>query len=416
MIKIFQMKIAIKIFLLFFYCGVWSQTNGIVKKGLVLNKKDSLGIPYTNVYSDVYKIGAVSNELGEYLLNIPNTISNKVITFSSLGYLSKKIAIEKIRDTIFLIPSTEQLNEILISSNKPNIENILNKVFKNLKNNYSNKRHLLNGFYRQTSIRDSMYVKIIESDISIQEYGIAKQLDRDRIKVNHYRRSDDIQSSWQKKFIKAVTNILAMNEMVWLKKNDFVKNFAKVNDSKFYRKKILKNFIFEYNSKTYINNEAVYIFDFYPKKLENIYISDNDLSKIYINSKDYAIIKVVWKSLIKKYDSYIPLSKNIINYAKIGNYYYLTNSSRFSKYKKEFINHWMYIYEVKQDRKDYLKIKRREAENAYQNFGDRKYKYDAVFWDNYKILPLIPINKKMKKLIEAQNNLDNQYKKNSDEE
>ncbi|MCF6168566.1 hypothetical protein [Lutibacter sp.] len=408
-----ETKIIFTLLALFLYISVVSQTVQTIKKGLILNKVDSTAMPFVNIYSDIYKIGTVTNELGEFILSVPNTILNNEITISCLGFFNKKISFDKMKDTIFLSPSVEILKEVIVSNNTPRFSSVVDSIYARLKNNYSNKRHLLKAFYRESAIRDSMYVRIIEADIGIQEYGIKKTLDRDRIKVYQYRRGNNLQSSWQRKFIKVASRIFSMNQMVWLKNNDFIKNFSKNEKYKVYYKNILNNFIFDYHSTTTINNTPVFVFSFYSKDFKNLNLTENQISKIYVNANDYAVIRFEWVQGLNKYNSFLEMSKNIYNYAKIGDFYYLTNVSRKSNFKKEYINYNMYVYKVNINRKEYSKIKRKVAENAFVDFGYKKYKYDSIFWKNYKILPEIPLKVKMQSLIEIEKKLGKQYQDNS---
>lgn len=409
------MKRFLKIFFLIICVNSFSQNNYYEKKGIVLSKIDSTSLPYVNIYSDIYKIGTVTNELGEFLLSIPDTITNKIITFSSLGYLTKKISIDNINDIIYLSPSTEILNEVFISNNTPKFEKLVDSIYDRLKDNYSNKQHLLKAFYRQTTIKDSSYLRIIEADIDIQEYGITKQLDRDRIKVNQYRRSDDKMSSRYKRNWELASKLFGeKNELVWVKKGDFINNFAKTKEFSVYYKNILDRYNFTYEYTTAIDNNLVYVFSFYMKSLENIPLLDNQLSKIYINAKDFAVLKVEKVSGFKRGNTFQNFIKDIYHYTKIGKYYYLSSVFQYVIYEnKEIIIDKLHTYEIITDRDDYEKIKRKEVEKINKDFSTKDYKYDSIFWENYKILPEVPLIAKMQSLIEIEKKLNNQYLDNS---
>lgn len=401
--------------ILLFCINTFSQNNYYEKKGIVLSKIDSTSLPYVNIFSDIYKIGTVTNELGEFLLSIPDTITNKIITFSSLGYLTKKISIDNINDIIYLSPSTEILNEVFISNNTPKFEKLVDSIYDRLKDNYSNKRHLLKAFYRQTTIKDSSYLRIIEADIDIQEYGITKQLDRDRIKVNQYRRSDDKMSTRYKKNWELASKLFGeKNELVWVKKEDFINNFAKTKEHTFYHKNILNSYNFTYEYSTAIDNNQVYVFSFYMKSLKNVPLLDNQLSKIYINAKDFAVLKVEKVSGFKRGNTFHNFQKKIYHYAKVGKYYYLTSIFNYVIFEnKEIKIDKLHTYEIITDRDDYEKIKRKEVEKINKDFSTKDYKYDSIFWKNYKILPEVPLIIKMQSLIEIEKKLNNQYLDNS---
>lgn len=410
------MKTFIKVSILFFYVSSFSQIKLIDTKGIVLNSIDSTSLPYVNIYSDFYKIGTVTNELGEYLLSVPDTISNRIITFSSIGFLSKKINIENIKDTVFLSPSFEFLNEITISNKTPRFEQLVDSIYNRLKNNYSNKRHLLKTFYRQTTIKDSSYLRIIEADINIQQYGITKQLDRDRIKVNQYRRSDDKMSTRYKINWNLASKLFGeKNELVWLKKTDFINTFSKGKGYAYYHKNIVEEHKFNYEYSTSIDSARVYVFSFYNKRYENIPLSESQLSKIYINAKDFAVLKVEEILGYKKGNTFKNITKRIYHYSRIGDKYYLNSvfKSFFYNKTKELIIDNLYTYRVIVDRREYEKIGRLEREKIDEDFSNKAYKYDSIFWKNYKILPDVPLNIKMQSFIEKEKKLAKQYLNNS---
>lgn len=411
-------KTILRITLLIFCINSYSQIKHYTKQGVILNKTDSTAIPYVNIYSDTYKIGTVTNEIGEFLLNIPDTISDKTITINSLGFLTKKISLDKFTNQIYISPSTEILDEIQISTKTPKFEKLVDSIYTNLKKNYSNKRHLLKVFYRQTAIKDSSYLRIIEADIDLQEYGIKKPSDRDRIKVNNYRRSNDKMSSRYKKLWAIASKMFGeKNELVWVNKGNFIKIFSKTKEYSLYHKNILKNYVFDYEYTTSINSDPVYVFTFYKKSLDGIVPLENQqLSRIYINAKDYAVLKFEKVSGYKKGNKFKNFIKDNYYYTKIGDYYYLSSAYKSVIYKnKETKIHKLHTYKVVTNRDDYKKVKRKDAEKINKDFTNKKYKNDSIFWKNYPILPEIPLLEKMKSLIQKEKKLNKQYQDNSNE-
>lgn len=408
--------------LFFLYCLFsFSQNSNIHKKGVVVSKLDSVGLAYINVYSEINKIGTVTNEMGSFLLELTDSLINSEITFSSIGFLTKRIKFNKISDTVFLIPATETLKEITISNKIPKFEKIIDSIYVNLKKNYSNRRYLLKTFYRQTTIKDSAYLRIIEADVDIQEYGIKKPLDRDRIKVNYYRRSNNNLTEKHNRLWKTlkvmssfITNTRGINELVWIQQENFIDHFAKTKAFNIYYKNLLKSFVFDYEYTTYINKQPVYVFTFYNKSLEGLELTENQLNRIYVNSSDYAVVKYERIKGYKRGNTFNNFGKIIINYSKIGDYYYLT--SILKHFYSESIGlkiDKLHTYQIFTNRKDYEKIKRKQTENKNQDFGERKYQYDSIFWNNYNMLKEVPLDVKLKSLTEKNKTLKKQYIENA---
>ena len=410
------------IFLIFFWSfNINSQISSTFKKGVILNKLDSTELRFANIYSDFYKIGTVSNEMGEFLLSLPDTISNKEISVQALGFITRRVDFNKLKDTVFLTPSIEILKEITISNKTPKFEKIIDSIYVNLKKNYSNKRYLLKTFYRQATIKDSAYLRIIEADVDIQEYGIKKPLDRDRIKVNYYRRSNNNLTEKHNRLWKTlkvmstfITNTRGVNELVWIQQENFIDHFAKTKAFNIYYKNLLKSFVFDYEYTTYINKQPVYVFTFYNKSLEGLELTENQLNRIYVNSSDYAVVKYERIKGYKRGNTFKNFGKIIINYSKIGDYYYLT--SILKHFYSESIGlkiDKLHTYQIFTNRKDYEKIKRKQTENKNQDFGERKYQYDSIFWNNYNMLKEVPLDVKLKSLTEKNKTLKKQYIENA---
>jgi len=405
-----------KIILFFFVIlFTYSKAQNKFTKGVVLSTKDSLPLAYVNIYSDVYKFGVITNELGEYILNYPDSLLSYKLTYSSMGFLTKELPLYKIKDTIYLKPSEIMLDEVILHNANTDISYVLNKVYQNIKRNYSNKRHLLKAFYRQTAIKekDSSYLRIVEADVGIQEYGILKTLDRDRIKIYHYRRSDDkITKKWYHKV--AYKMFGKPNNLFWLKKKDFVKNFVKNNKYSRHYKSILRNYNFEITGYQTYNNHLIAIYSFYRKEYENLNIKEEHKSKLYINLSDYAIIKVIQFTILGNGENYNVFSPDEYSYTKIGNFYYLNNviNRRFQsgRYRdKETLIEHLYVYQVESNRKEYKKIKRKEKEKIMGDVYEKNMIHDTLFWSTYKFLPAVLLKDKMKTLLQKDKTIKQQF-------
>ena len=407
-----------KIIILFLIQVSYSQNKWV--EGYIFSNADSLPLPYVNIYNDNYKFGTITNELGKYVLNYPDSLLNFNITISSLGFLTKTVANQSIQDTIYLEQSTIDLDEVLILNTNNDIHYVLKKVYENIKNNYNNKRHLLKGFYRQTAIkaRDSNYLRIIEADVGMQEYGILKGLDRDRIKTYQYRKSDDkITKKWYMNVLGKMFG--KQNYLFWIKKKDFVKNFVKNKDYHSHYNNILKNYSFEFSGYNMMNGDLIAVYSYYRNRYNDSNLKDYEKSKLYVNLSNYAIVKIKDVEILGPPQSYTVFAPEEYYYTKIGDYYYLNHAinSRFlsgTGNDKEFEIDELYIYQVLTDRKLYNKIKRKEKEMITEGMYDKKIKYDTLFWNNYKILPEVPLKTKMKGLIQKDKNLEKQFLDNGE--
>jgi hypothetical protein len=101
-------------------------------KSIIIDSKTKEKIPYVNIWIENENIGTTSNEKGEFELEIDST---KNILFSAIGFETKKISSDSIKNILELRPITTELDEIIISSKKLTQELIVGK-FKKLKINH----------------------------------------------------------------------------------------------------------------------------------------------------------------------------------------------------------------------------------------------------------------------------------------
>ncbi len=104
-------------------------------KSVIINSETKEEIPYVNIWVENENVGTTSNEKGEFKLQINNT---KIIVFSAIGFETKKISSDLIKNILELNPITTELDEVIISSKKSTKELIIGKFKKSkIKHYYS---------------------------------------------------------------------------------------------------------------------------------------------------------------------------------------------------------------------------------------------------------------------------------------
>ncbi|PNW25766.1 carboxypeptidase-like regulatory domain-containing protein [Formosa algae] len=84
-------------------------------KSKIINSETKEKIPYVNIWVENENIGTTSNENGEFELEVDNS---KVILFSAIGFETKKISSDSIKNILELKPITTELEEVVIKSKK----------------------------------------------------------------------------------------------------------------------------------------------------------------------------------------------------------------------------------------------------------------------------------------------------------
>jgi hypothetical protein len=112
-------------------------------------------IPFATVQTDKNS-GVITNEEGYFTISLEDTPSND-LTFSCLGFASRSIAIEDItnnNNTVILEEYIDELGKVFLSTSKPNADEIIQKVNRNLSKNYKHDNQNLQFFHRNTAYAD----------------------------------------------------------------------------------------------------------------------------------------------------------------------------------------------------------------------------------------------------------------------
>jgi CRISPR/Cas system-associated exonuclease Cas4 (RecB family) len=102
-------------------------------KSVIIDSETKEKIPYVNIWVENENIGTTSNEKGEFKLEID---SPKIILFSAIGFETKKISSDLIKNILELKPQTTELDEVIISSKKLSKEFTIGEFKKSKINSY----------------------------------------------------------------------------------------------------------------------------------------------------------------------------------------------------------------------------------------------------------------------------------------
>jgi hypothetical protein len=125
-------------------------------KGSVLDSADQAALPYATIYILHKNKGAISNENGEFAIDISGLEKTDTVCFQYIGYKTKKLLIGQIEATsvFYLNEEIYDLNETLIFGNPPDPLTIVKKVIKNKDANYQKTTCTRQTFIRQREIID----------------------------------------------------------------------------------------------------------------------------------------------------------------------------------------------------------------------------------------------------------------------
>jgi len=432
--------------------------------GIVLSAQKSAPVAYAHVGIPARGMGVISNEVGAFTLNFPESYLKDSLKVSYLGFKTYAVALSKLRleDTLVirLKPEALELAEALVKPHSDSGRAILREALKRLKKNYPTKMHQLNAFYREKvqSRDDYGYTRLMEGMVDIQDWGIDSDPQRIRIRVNEYRKSNNLakqtlgQRAWYLVFGKdtPLYDILAKDPVRIHAHNErTVNNYAGEklahNSRQYWLGEILKN------PKSSVRVVDVTTFDGQQVYHLKFRFPDN-YGNIYINSEDYGIHRIeynigtTYEDVIFKRDTTSERGKKMasdikniienaqyqgnllgkirVDYQKTAGKYYLSYIEwmTMGDFRKSKIHEGkttgsynfcsLMVNEIQPDKKEMEKVKPRHTLSRQENTNEISKHYNERFWRNYNVLLATPLENKVIRDLTFEESLEQQFKKN----
>ncbi|MCF6349256.1 MAG: carboxypeptidase-like regulatory domain-containing protein [Flavobacteriaceae bacterium] len=268
------------LFIIGFSTSILAQNEYKQYSGVVVDSQTEKPLVFASLLVSGTNISTVSNTDGEFLLKIPNSISNAEIIVSFLGYLKKTIPLSEFKKEetrIMLIASVTKLSEIdisLPSDAKVLVRQTLKKKGDNNLNEYS----IMTAFYRETIKKRKKNVSLAEAIVNVykQPYTSSK---KDNIKLYKARKSTDYTKldTIALKLQGGPYNALYIDLMKY-------PEFMFTND-------VIDLYTFSFAPSTTINEKPVYVVNF---KQRDEVIEPLYYGKLFIDSKTLALTSAVY--------------------------------------------------------------------------------------------------------------------------
>jgi len=164
-------------------------------KGFVKDTKSKENVVFGSVSVVGTNVGTVTNSEGEFTIKVLDNLNAKEIEFSHIGYNSKKVAISNLSEednTIYLEASSINLSEITVRPEDASA--LMQKVLKQIPNNYSEASLMSTGFYRETIKQSRDYIAISEALVDIYKAPYNAETE-DMVKVYKGRKSSNVKKA-----------------------------------------------------------------------------------------------------------------------------------------------------------------------------------------------------------------------------
>ena len=369
----------------------------IVVSGLIKDKNSKSALGSVNITVPGTNIGTVSNAEGRFALKVPVAYKDKMLEVSHVGYVNSQLPLSASRlsgVTIWLMPYSNSLNEIIVYPNNPRY--LVEDVIRKIPSNYSNISNMLTAFYRETVQKRSRYISISEAVIDIYKSPYTPRLiDKDRVEVLRGRQLLSQKSS-DTLSVKLAGGPYLSIFMDLIKNRDLLLN---TNDLMFYE--------FWMEEPVSIDNRLQLVIGFEPRYEADIALLKG---KLYIDREQLALSRAEFNLDLRNKNKAIETillrkptglrfhpqeMSYVVTYNEINGKSYLSYISNTIRFKCDWkrklfstgfrVNTEMVVTDRKSD--DVKPIARKNAFGAREVFYDNVNNYwDEDFWNEYNII------------------------------
>ncbi|MDR1717357.1 MAG: carboxypeptidase-like regulatory domain-containing protein [Prevotella sp.] len=258
--------LSIRWILLFFLqiisLGICSQGRTI--RGNIIDESNNRSIPNISVFLKKIHIGTISDQNGNFILNIPGKYINEYLYFTGISYNGDSLLIRDIKSpvTIKLSPETYLLSEVYIIPDST-LLTLLQKAYNRIPNNYPNMPTLYEGFYRESVQNEKeQQADFIEAVLSIYKDSYQSPSDS----------PGQVQLLKSRKRKIRDTGILYYGGAYLPIKNDFV-----LSRAEFIQPQKFKNYRYKFNGIKSLNGKEFYDINFHKLSKDSLALSGNML-------------------------------------------------------------------------------------------------------------------------------------------
>lgn len=249
-------------------------------KGMVIDSKSKDPLAFATLSVSETNISTVTNSDGAFLLKVPNTLVEQIITISFLGYQTKTVPLSNLNGgdiQILLEESVMELSEIQL--NVPKDALTLVKAALNKKGeHYINEETVMTAFYRETIKKRRRNASLSEAIVEIYRapYSSTKA---DKIKLIKARKSTDY-TKLDTIAIKLQGGPFSALYADIIKYPQFI--FTADN---------LDLYEFKFDKSTEINDRSVYVVKF--KQIPRVF-DPMHYGKLYIDAETFSLISAIY--------------------------------------------------------------------------------------------------------------------------
>lgn len=249
-------------------------------KGSVTDIETKKPLVFVDLVIKGTNISTITNSEGEFLLKVPNSIENKIVEVTHLGYETLEVLLSDYQNRkmkLALEPSVTALPEVEINVPK-DARALVKKALENIGSNYFDEDAIMTAFYRETIRKRRKNASLSEAVVEVykQPYTSNKpdavKLIKSRKNTN-YNRLDTIALKLQGgPFSTLYSDLMKYSEYIFANNN-------------------LEYYEFTFDKSTQINNRQVFVVNFRQKPEVDIPLY---YGKLFIDAQNYAITSAMY--------------------------------------------------------------------------------------------------------------------------
>jgi hypothetical protein len=399
------------IFILYAGVEIHAQ-NYITVSGTVTDKETNEPLGSASVFISGEGMGTITNDLGQFELKVPDKFMSDTLIVSFLGYKKHHSPISQLKEhenvKVTLIPEATVLDAVSVAATRSDANQIIAKAIAAIKINYPSDPFIAEGFYRNVLRQDQRFVALSEAALRVYDKSFQR-------KLNHGITEDVI-------VIEARNTINYADPLVYgVRKQNEIMDLLD-NNPVHYPRGLLNAKYFKYaiDSVFQMGENVVYVIATIPM---------NHL--IYVADESFAIIKTVER--ISETDTLKRPEFNLNDSLIVRRMVYFEAVSEFQEYNGK----WYVKYSSETDAFEILNKRSRKRKflvDSYKEFVvtnlidsnvspfSKKETYDfkndvtdkeynAAFWEKYSTIQLSPLNPKVRKDLEREVSLKDQFQR-----
>ncbi|MDX9781560.1 MAG: carboxypeptidase-like regulatory domain-containing protein [Bacteroidales bacterium] len=363
-------------------------------EGRVTDRHNGEPVSFATVNPEGCSIGTITNQEGAFRLTLPDSLSERAIVFSSMGYEQRKISQKLLTEsnvTIELMQSVIPLQEVIVRVVDPTT--LLYQTLKNRNINYSPDPVNITAFYREgTEYKSSLILS--EAVLKLFKAGLSPTFKADQVKLLKMRRQSNTAGK-DTLIAKLRSTINAIHLLdIMMHYPDFLDRTG------------MKLYNYTHTEITEIDDRRVYVISFVQKEeiLDALFQGE-----LFIDAESQALVKAKFEVnpnhirkfadnlIVKRSKTHdvIPVKASYeVSYKKFNGYYhisYVRGDLQFKVKKRgrmftSPLHLWFEMANCKTDTQNVETFQSDERLSARDIFADLKYTYDPQFWEHFNII------------------------------